>query len=55
MFCTKTKWCDSVVRTTVDLHMQRIVWDPHFWMSVLPRLHDFYFTAILPELALPRM
>ena len=55
MFCTKTKWCDFVVRTTVDLHIERIVWDPQFWMSVLPRLHDFYFTAILPELALPRM
>ena len=24
-------------------------------MSVLPKLHNFYFTAILPELALPRM
>ena len=55
MFCTRVKWCDFVVRTTVDLHVERIAWDPQFWMSVLPKLHNFYFTAILPELALPRM
>ncbi len=55
MFCAKRKWCDFVVRTTVDLHVERIAWDPQFWMSVLPRLHDFYFTAILPELTLPHL
>ena len=55
MFCTKARWCDFVVRTNVDLHIERIPWDPQFWMSLLPRLHDFYFTAILPELALPRL
>lgn len=55
MYCTKRKWCDFVVRTTVDLHIERIVWDPQFWLSVLPVLRTFYFTAILPELALPRI
>ena len=55
MFCTKTKWCDFVVHTTVDLHVERIPWDPQFWMSILPKLHTFYFNAILPELALPRL
>ena len=55
MFCTRVKWCDFVVRTNVDLHMERVQWDPEFWMSVLPKLHSFYFTAILPELAMPRM
>ena len=57
MYCTKRKWCDFVVRTTVDLHKEslRIVWDPQFWLSVLPVLRTFYFTAILPELALPRI
>ena len=55
MFCTRVKWCDFVVRTNVDLHIERVPWDPQFWMSVLPKLRNFYFTAILPELALPRM
>ena len=55
MFCTRVKWCDFVVRTNVDLHVQRVPWDPQFWLSVLPKLHNFYFTAILLKLALPRM
>ena len=55
MFCTGMKWCNFVVRTNVDLLVERVPWDPQFWMSVLPKLHNFYFTAILPELALPRM
>ena len=55
MYCTRMKWCDFVVRTNVDLHVERVPWDPQFWTSVLPKLHNFYFTAILPELALPRM
>lgn len=55
MFCTRVKWCDFVVRTNVDLHVERVQWDPQLWMSVLPKLHSFYFTAVLPELALPRM
>ena len=53
MFCTKRKWCDLVVRTNVDLHIERINWDPTFRTNVLPKLHSFYFTAILPELTLP--
>ena len=55
IFCTRVKWCDFVVRTSVDLHVERVPWDPQFRMLVLPKLHNFYFTAILPELVLPRM
>lgn len=55
MFCTRVQWCDFVVRTNVDIHVERVQWDPQFWMPVLPKLQNFYFTAILPELALPRM
>ena len=55
MFCTGRKWCDFVVKTMTDLHVERIHWDPDFWRAALPRLRDFYFTAILPELALPNL
>ena len=55
MFCTARKWCDFVVRTTVDLHVERIVFDPDFWRPALLRLRRFYFSAILPELANPRL
>ena len=55
MFCTGRKWCDFVVRTSVDIHVERINWNPAFWKSVVPQLRGFYFSAILPELALPTL
>ena len=55
MFCTGRKWCDFVVRTTFDLHIERIAFDSDFWRPALLRLRSFYFSAILPELADPRL
>ena len=55
MFCTGRKWCDFVVRTTVDLHIERITFNSDFWKPILLRLRSFYFSAILPELAEPRL
>lgn len=51
MFCTERKWCDFVVRTTIDLHVEMIQWDNQLWENVLRKL---YFTALLPELAQPQ-
>ena len=48
-----TLWCDFVVRTLMDLHIERLTGDPDFWSAAMPRLWEFYFTAVLPELALP--
>ena len=53
MFCTNRHWCDLVVLTK-SLHIERIFADPNFTVKVLPKLKNFYFTAILPELACPR-
>jgi hypothetical protein len=55
MSCTGRKWCDFVVRTSVDIHVERINWNPDFWKDALHQLQKFYFTAILPELALPSL
>ena len=55
MFCTERKWCDFVVRTTVDLHIERISFNADFWKPILLRLRSFYFSAVLPELAVPRL
>ena len=55
MFCTERKWCDFVVSTTIDLHVERITFDPTFWKVACSRLRSFYFSAILPELANPRL
>ena len=35
------------------LYTEWLHWDPTFWLATMPRLREFYFTAILPKLALP--
>jgi len=53
MYCSQRQWCDIVIRA-VDLHIERIHYDPDFWIdTVLPKLKSFYFKAVLPELASP--
>ena len=51
MFCTKREWCDFIIRTTIDYHCERVQFDESFCARLLPSLHRFYVTAILPELA----
>ena len=53
MVCTDRQWCDLVVLTK-SLHVERIRADTNFKSTILPKLRDFYFTAILPELACPQ-
>ena len=53
MFCTNTQWCDFVVRTQVDLHVERITLNESFCRSVLPKLRILFFNSVLPELPLP--
>ena len=51
------QWCDFVVRRTnpYDLYVERILKDENLWNSkMVPKLKAFYFTHILPELAVPR-
>jgi hypothetical protein len=51
------KWCDFLVRRTnpYDLHVERIVRDDQLWGNeMLPKLTNFYFGALLPELSVPR-
>lgn len=54
MYCTDTQWCDFVVRTNKDIHIQRIYRDSKWWGQQLSKLRKFYFSALLPELACPR-
>lgn len=53
MLCTKRKWCDFVLCTKEDMHVERIPCTD-LMNTVLPTLQSFYFNAILPELACPR-
>ena len=54
LYCTGRQWCDFVVRTDNDLHIERINRDPSWETANLKKLKDFYFGALLPELACPR-
>ena len=52
MYCTQRQWCDIVIRAK-DIYIERVYFQKEFWIKVLPKLKEFYFTAILPELASP--
>lgn len=54
MFCDQRDWCDFVVSTEKDIHVERVYRDEQWWAQQLPKLQDFYFKALLPELACPR-
>lgn len=54
LYCTERYWCDFVVRTEKDLHIERIYRDQSWLDSNLKILHNFFFSALLPELACPR-
>ena len=51
----KLEWCDFVVWTNVDLHVERIKADEKFWCEkCLPQLSSFYYNIMLPEIIYPR-
>lgn len=54
MYCTGREWCDFVVRTNKDIHIERICRDRKWWELQLEKCQQFYFDALLPELASPR-
>ena len=50
-------WCDFIVRriNPYDIYIERIYKDENLWThKMVPKLKSFYFTHILPELAVPR-
>ena len=53
----KKEWCDFVIRRTspYDMYIERIKRDVTLWTNkMVPKLKAFYFSHILPELAVPR-
>lgn len=54
LYCVNREWWDFVLRTDKDLHIQQVIRDRTWWKVQLPKLHKFYFDALLPELACPR-
>ena len=54
LFCDHKEWCDFVVNTEKDIHVERIYFDQKWWDEQHLKLQTFYFKALLPELAFPR-
>ena len=54
LYCTNKAWCDFVVHTEKELHVERIHRQTSWWDSILDKLKPFYFNSLLPELACPR-
>ena len=50
MATLNVSWCDFVVFTNVDLHIERIYFDIDFWHKIVPELSSFYTEYMLPEL-----
>ena len=54
MYCNEREWCDFVLCTENDIHVERIYRNTKWWDEQLPILKSFYFRALLPELSCPR-
>ncbi len=54
LYCADCDWCDFVVKTEQDIHIERIYRDKTWWELQLEKLKVFYFDSLLPELACPR-
>lgn len=55
MFCTQSNTCYFIVSSDSKTHTDTIGFDSSFWNQVLPKLEDFYFEHIFPELIYPRI
>ena len=49
-FCTKRSYCDFVVWTKKEVHIERIHPHESFWLENVSKLKPFFVTSILPEL-----
>ena len=54
LYCDDKPWCDFVLCTEKDMHIERIARDTLWWNEQIPKLRLFYFNSLLPELACPR-
>ena len=50
LFCTGRRYCDFVVWTESDIHIERLYPDKEFWMNNVEKMRLFFERAILPEI-----
>jgi len=55
LFCTQSDNCHFIVASNIATHKELVAFDLLFWNEVLPKLKDFYFNNLFPELVYPRI
>jgi len=50
MAVTGRPWCDFIIYTNEDLHVERIYYDPDFWSTAEAKLLQLYHQCVLPQL-----
>ena len=48
---TKAEWCDFVIYTSVEMSIERVKFDAHFWSTKRSKLEEFYFNYFLEKAA----
>ena len=54
LYCTDRNWCDFVVRTNKDIHIERVQRKNQWWEQHLEKARTIFFSTLLAELACPR-
>ena len=55
LFCSRRNTCHFIVSSDKGSHTESVPFDSVFWERVLPKLEQFYFDNIFPELVYPRI
>lgn len=50
LFCSNKTYCDFVVWTEKDIHIERIYPNEEFWLINVEKVKHIFITSILPEL-----
>ena len=50
LLCTDSKYCDFIVYTNQDIHVERIELDQSFIDENLPKVKTLFRNGVLPEL-----
>ena len=55
MYCKGVHYCHFIISDGVWVHTDVVKFNKPFWDDVLPRLENFYFSHVLPEIVYPRI
>ena len=55
LFCSRRNTCHFIVSSDKGSQTESVPFDSVFWESVLPKLEQFYFDNVFPELVYPRI